>query len=217
MSKHMHELFQPLLRDNYWIFPGIVFGVLIGIIISLPYVGPIDRTITDVVRTLPSGLEPTMQVLSELASVHVTVGIIVVWFGILAIMRKWRFALTMLAAMSAMPLFGLLKFLVKRSRPDPDVIVAFGFANDSFPSGHATASAIVYLMIAYLAQRKLRRRWAVPVIGMAALLAIAVGISRVYLGFHFPTDVIAGWLVAVFVFLIVVRVASKQIEGEARQ
>ena len=78
-----------------------------------------------------------------------------------------------------------VKELLARPRPDlfPYLIIDSG----SYPSGHAANSAVVLLMIAVL----VRRRSA----GLAALAAtIAIGISRIYLGVHWPSDVLAGWL-----------------------
>jgi membrane-associated phospholipid phosphatase len=80
-----------------------------------------------------------------------------------------------------------------RTRPDiVDHIVTVGGA--SFPSGHSANSAIVYLTLASLLTQVVRghdtRRF---VLVAAALLVTAIGSSRVYLGVHWPSDVLAGW------------------------
>jgi membrane-associated phospholipid phosphatase len=86
-----------------------------------------------------------------------------------------------------------LRFLVARPRP-PLVdarIVESGF---SFPSSHAVLSSAVYGAVAYLLMRGLRRDWLRVVVGtLAALIVILVGVSRGYLGVHYPSDVLAGW------------------------
>ena len=71
----------------------------------------------------------------------------------------------------------------------------------SFPSGHAVKSMVVYLAIAMLGTQRIFLR------AVAFAFAAAVGISRVYLGVHYPTDVLAGWAVAGFC-LIVLRYRS---------
>lgn len=79
-------------------------------------------------------------------------------------------------------------------RPRPDLTGAVEVFTASFPSGHATVSAVVYLTIgAILAQRDPRVSVRIFYIAVAALLTFIIGCSRVYLGVHFPTDVLAGW------------------------
>lgn len=79
-------------------------------------------------------------------------------------------------------------------RPRPDVEASARVFTASFPSGHATVSAVVYLTLGLLlAEATTDRRVKAYFIGLGVLMTLAVGISRVYLGVHFPTDVIAGW------------------------
>lgn len=87
----------------------------------------------------------------------------------------------------------LLKLLYNRPRPElvPHLVYAI---HTSFPSGHSMLSAVTYLTLgALLARSQTRRRLKAYFILLAVLITIAVGISRVYLGVHWPTDVLAGW------------------------
>jgi undecaprenyl-diphosphatase len=91
----------------------------------------------------------------------------------------------------------LAKTLFDRPRPD---LVPYGSVvhTASFPSGHSMLAAVVYLTLGVLVARTLpRRRLKVYVMSLAALVTILVGVSRVYLGVHWPTDVLAGWLAGV--------------------
>lgn len=94
-----------------------------------------------------------------------------------------------------------LKLLFVRERPD--VLLRLIEENSySFPSGHAMASSALALSIILITWRT-RWRWAV--VGLAASYGLFVGLSRVYLGVHYPTDILAGWLVSA-VWVIVVAI-----------
>jgi undecaprenyl-diphosphatase len=86
-----------------------------------------------------------------------------------------------------------IKALFGRDRP-PLIYRAVDSANASFPSGHAMLSTITYLTLgALLAQVMAKRRQKVFVFATAMVLALIIGASRVYLGVHWMTDVLAGW------------------------
>lgn len=86
-----------------------------------------------------------------------------------------------------------LKLAFARPRPDilPHDVIVY---TSSFPSGHAFLSATVYLTLAaLLARTQPDRRVKLFVLSVAVALTVLIGVSRVYLGVHWPTDVLAGW------------------------
>jgi undecaprenyl-diphosphatase len=114
--------------------------------------------------------------------------------GVLAAARLWRMACFLVMATVAGALFNtVLKEIFARARPDlvsHEVIVS----NASFPSGHAFGAAMIYLTLAALLSRRIQQPAAR---GLLLILAIgvtaAVGLSRIALGVHWPSDVLAGW------------------------
>jgi undecaprenyl-diphosphatase len=112
----------------------------------------------------------------------------------LLLIRRPSTALFVLAAVaSGQVLSTLLKHEVDRPRPDL-VSHLVSETSLSFPSGHAMLSAVTYLTLGSLAARFLPdRRTKIFVLSLAVLLTVLVGTSRVYLGVHWPSDVLAGW------------------------
>ena len=116
--------------------------------------------------------------------------------GFLVIQRRAHLAAYLLAAVASGTIVStLLKFGFDRPRPD---LVPHGqiVYTSSFPSGHSMLSAVVFLTLgALLASGQTDVRLRVYLISLAAFLTVLIGVSRVYLGVHWPTDVLAGWTV----------------------
>ncbi len=114
--------------------------------------------------------------------------------GYLALDRKPHAALYVAVAVAGGMLLSTgLKEAIDRPRPD---LVPHGqhVYTQSFPSGHSMLSAVTYLTLgALLARLHERRRVKLYLIAVAVFLSLAIGASRVYLGVHWPTDVLAGW------------------------
>ncbi len=146
--------------------------------------------------TLPAIRSPT---LTELAEVITTLGnawllSIVSILTVVALARRSRRAAGFVAASvgGAAIIHYLLKALVARPRPNfAPVYEPGGF---SFPSGHSMATFCFFVAVALLVPRQLGRARLVA-FGAVALTVLSVGLTRIYLGVHYPTDVLAGWTI----------------------
>lgn len=142
----------------------------------------------------PAWVEAGMMHFSALGSGAVTtlVSLIAVIFALLA--KRPRFAaLIASCALGTSLLMALLKGLY--NRPRPTVVTQLDPPGGlSFPSGHSMISMALYMTLAVLISHTLReRRLRRYVIGVGLFLALLIGVSRMYLGVHYPTDVLAGW------------------------
>lgn len=144
----------------------------------------------------PGWVEEMGRDFTALGSVGVLTLMILGTLGYLLLSRHYRTALfTLVVAIGGVLLTVFLKSGFNRPRPD---LVPHGMEvySASFPSGHAMMSAIAYLTLAaILTQVVTRWRLKVYLLSVAVFLTVLVGISRVYLGVHWPSDVIAGWAV----------------------
>jgi undecaprenyl-diphosphatase len=114
--------------------------------------------------------------------------------GYLLIERLYASAVLILVSVGGGTLLTAgLKGFFERDRPNvvPHLTDAL---SKSYPSGHSMMSSVVYLTLAVLLARTMkRRRVKIYLVSTALFLSFLVGLSRVYLGVHYPTDVVAGW------------------------
>jgi undecaprenyl-diphosphatase len=103
-------------------------------------------------------------------------------------------ALLVFATVPAFTVGPSIKAIVARPRPAVDHPLIALPASDSFPSGHALGSMVCYGAIAVFVVPAVARRWETPIAAMLAVLIAAIGLSRVGLGVHYPSDVLGGFL-----------------------
>ena len=142
----------------------------------------------------PGWLPQAMKDLTALGGPAVLTLLTLSIIGFLLLERKGRTALLVAASVTGgLLLVGVLKSGVLRPRPEivPHLTEE---TTASFPSGHSTLSAVTYLTLGTLLARHYRdHRLKVFFLTAAVLISFLVGLSRVYLGVHYPTDVLAGW------------------------
>jgi undecaprenyl-diphosphatase len=199
------------IAAGVWIFVVIAGDVAEGDTLSF------DRRILLSMRR-PGDLSPkgsksfqeSARDVTALGGVVVLTLITVATAGFLALDGKRRMGAFLCASiLTGMIASTLLKDLFHRPRPDivPHEVYV---SSRSFPSGHSMMSAITYLTLgALLARSHQRKRLKVYFLLLAVLLTLSVGVSRVYLGVHWPTDVLAGWTAGAVWALLCLLIARR--------
>ncbi len=168
----------------------------------------------------PPWVEEAVRDFTSLGSVSVLVFMVLAVLFYLLLARKAGTALFVLfAVLGGQALSSLLKLTVDRPRPDlvPHIAETFTL---SFPSGHAMLSAVTYLTLGSLLARVLPGRWLKAyAMTVAVTLTVLIGVSRLYLGVHWPSDVLAGWCAgaawAALCWLLARLVSSHRQAGES--
>jgi undecaprenyl-diphosphatase len=144
----------------------------------------------------PAWLEYAMLDITALGGPTVLALVVLAVVGFLLLQTMYRNALVVLAtSMSG----ALVSMVLKHAfmRPRPTIVPHLReVLSTSFPSGHAMQSAILYLTLGTMLMRLADRRVTkVYCLAVAVVLTFLVGVSRVFLGVHYPTDVVGGWII----------------------
>jgi undecaprenyl-diphosphatase len=212
---------QPQNRDLYFGLPAaagalIVFAWLAHGVLSAPAAG-FDAAVRNAVHAWATpSLTFVMLTFTQLGSAPFLIGAgaLTVW-RLAATGRKHAALLVAVAALGGEALDQILKLCFQRPRPD----AFFGLTDPvtfSFPSGHALTATCFYGVLAAVMAPRMRSAAARAGLWvLAATLAACIGISRVYLGVHYPTDVLAGYAAAI-VWIAAVRAGYGVWRGRRR-
>lgn len=196
-----------------WLLVGLASCILLLLFLKLAsevMEGDTQSMDTKIVRALrkaddpskpigPPWVEGALEDLTALGGPTVTWLVMLSLTGYLLLQTKYRTALFVFATAASGDLVNhAIKGVFSRARPTvvPHLRDAF---STSFPSGHSMESAIVYLTLAAMLMRIVDgRATKAYCLGLAVLITGLVGVSRVFLGVHYPTDVIGGWIIGLF-------------------
>ena len=199
---------------------GALAVTMLAIAVTSGVSDPFDAAVIGAVRgTEVHALLSPLGVITELGSTWAVSAVAVVVLVVGVGRGRWVEGLAgaFLIGLAALA-NSVLKTSIARARPDllEPIVVERGF---SFPSGHAALSTVAYGILALLVIRSglpQAARWAI-VIGLTVLVLL-IGLSRVWLGVHYPTDVLAGWAAGATIVLVyanLTRRASPAQAGEA--
>lgn len=185
--------FRPL------ILPIALVSIFVILAFNYSLLSSFDQAIIELVRQIPASAQQFMERVSILGNFYEDIIIILLLVAWEMARRNYNRAFISALALTAFPLFFLVKETVSRARPTGEFIIATGLPGYSFPSGHAVTSAMAFGLLAILLYSHLKSWWKYVLFSLCLLVIFLVGVSRVYLGAHYPTDVIAGWLLALSV------------------
>ena len=195
------------LKKTYQLYAsfGLVLFVMLGYLVKFfpTSLKGIDHQVQSMVRhTMSDGLTSFYQVVTNFGGtvyVPILLGALLVFL----LLKKWYAeAIFITANVALVPvLVFIFKHVYGRTRPSlPHLVVENGL---SFPSGHASTSMMFYTCLMVLICQRLHSRqmkWVVRV--LASLFIVVIGMSRIYLGVHYPTDILGGWLMSGSILLL---------------
>lgn len=180
---------------------GLVFNYIKHEVMEAPAAVGLDMWAQRVALAMHTPwLTPIVQKVTLVGNAATLTVLTVVVIVILAVVGSKRRLFAFLATMTGGPLLNvLLKTHYQRPRPDafPHLVVANGY---SFPSGHSMGSMLFFGALAYVVYFSIEhhRAWRVAAVALCIAMVLVVGLSRVYLGVHYLTDVLAGFAGGLF-------------------
>lgn len=155
-----------------------------------------DSGIISFVDSWPDSFAGFMHALSFIGQPAITITILLAVGAYGLYKRKYFFVNASLVALIVFAINSVIKLVVHRQRPPLYIAPDNLFYSYSFPSGHSAGTVLAYGLLAYILCRKFSNMYArIAIVAGTTILAFGVGISRIYLGDHYPTDVLAGWAV----------------------
>ena len=167
------------------------------------YIRSFDKSVAGVVAHLPDSTQGFLKSISIVGgSVFAVIALLVI--AIIAITTNNHSLLTVtLLVLVFTPLAEASKFITRRKRPETLYAQSMKFKSYSFPSGHSYVSALMASYITLLAFTYLSAPFSLGISILFIVLSFIVGVSRIYLGAHFPSDVFAGWGFGVLVMFLI--------------
>lgn len=169
-------------------------------LINVQMVQPLDNAIRTVINAHRTAAWNTFLInFTQLFNSNETIIWVIITIVLSWIMSNRTFVVQVILTLaSGILLNRIIKLIIKRPRPSTDILMHYG--SYSFPSGHSSAAVLVLGCLILLTWQVAKRQWVrYALTTFFVLLIIAIGFSRVYVGAHYPSDVLAGWCLGTFV------------------
>jgi undecaprenyl-diphosphatase len=179
----------------------VVLFAIVAVMVAIGAADAFDKDVRLAIYRLSGPWQPwltsVVRALSELGSVTWLLVQAAIVALVVCVLNRRRIAFSLvLTLLTTMLVNTALKLIFARERPEP--FYGDFLDSHSFPSGHSAFSCCFYMSIAAIAAAYARTNaQRAGIFAGAAVLIAAIGFSRVYLGVHYPTDVLGGWLVAI--------------------
>lgn len=169
--------------------------MLIGLVLGFPYLTHFDQGVMTLVHEHRSEVTDSFAVtLTQLGDFRTQAFIAPALILLLLATRQWRHAVFACAATLGAALGNtFVKWAVARARPE---VLLDPLTSYSMPSGHSSGSFAIFMVLAVLAGRGQPVRWRLTWLLLGCIPALSIALSRVYLGVHWPTDILAGAMLA---------------------
>ena len=190
---------------------GVGIVVLLAIAVTSGISDPFDRSIIEAVRAegLRDVLSP-LRAITELGSTGAVTAVAILTLLVGVLIGPWLHGVLGAVAISLASLGNeALKAVIARARPDllDPIVAERGF---SFPSGHSALGMAAWGILGVLVMRSrlplgVRR----GIVAVLVVLIVLIGLSRIWLGVHYPTDVLAGWTAGAVIVLVYARLTRR--------
>lgn len=166
-----------------------------------------DSTVGKFISSLPAWVHGPMLLLTYLGQPIITIGLSTLVIGLGYGRDSPTLTMAGIVALGTIILGSLLKLLLRRDRPLTEYVEHMFLDTFSFPSGHAAGTVPTFGLIAYLVWT-LQQPWSLPLVIIIAIATFLIGVSRVYLGAHYASDVVGGWFVGIAGLLVIIFVVQ---------
>jgi undecaprenyl-diphosphatase len=184
------------IKKYYLVVSFFIIFLAVLLLIVTGFTRQVDKAVNDSISFLRTpALTAIMKIFTSLGTCYLMPVLFFVLLILLFFLSRWKAALFLSIAMGAGFVSEIIKTLIHRARPENGIIPETGY---SFPSQHATFSAIYFLAIWYIFGNDIKnKRVRLLLFSANVMMFLIIGFSRIYLGVHWPSDVVAGWTLGI--------------------
>ncbi len=200
-------------KEYFFIAVLFVCFILLTFFVVNGYMNSLDKfAFNNIIKIKNDVTTSILYVITQLAS---TKGIIILLFiiGILFLVRKYfsDFKYVIVNVSIGVILMQVLKNIIERSRPSWKWIVQGGF---SYPSGHTISALLLYGTLILLVLKKVNGKYKKLLVALFSIMIVLTGISRIYFGAHYLTDVLASLILGTIILIITNMIMNKEFKND---